>query len=417
MLAVRYLRPKRTFVSVITLISVMGVMLGVAVLIIVISVMSGFDRELRDGIVSFNSHLNIRPVEGTLTNYVELTRQLATNPLVKGVAPYIEGQVMIETQPRDGRSSLVVAPLVRGIDPRFETNVSRLATSMVDGKFDVRGYGLLAGRDFASHMGLKVGDSVAVYSVAGFKSWKDNRKPDSEDAPLADDYVVKGIFELGLSDFDRSYVVTSLANAQDLFLLENSAHGLFLTMHDPERAAALQTALMTELGPRYMVSTWMDENSKILDVLVVEKQMMFYLLFFITIVAAFGICSALITFVVQKTREIGTLKALGATGGQIMSLFLLQSFMVGCAGVVAGCGLGLLAITWRNEFLRLMRRVTGMELFPADIYHLYQLPAWLQVGDIVVICGGSLLICVLVGGLLPAWSAARLKPAEALRHE
>jgi lipoprotein-releasing system permease protein len=420
MLALRYLRPKRTSVSFITLISVAGVMLGVAVLLIVIAVMSGFDRELRDRIVSFNAHLRIEPARGTLQDYDRLSAVVATNPLVRGVSPYIIGQVLVKTEPDDPNlSPRVVAPLMRGVDPRHEAAVSKLPTSIVAGKFDLSGYSVLVGRQFAQSMGLRVGDHLAIYSVRAFEQWEASRKKGGEEAPLAGDYTVTGIFDLGMQDYDARFVLTSLVNAQDFLGLDesDSVHGLLVALHDPELAPRAQRELGASLGPGFVITTWLEENSEILEVLAVEKYMMFYLLFFITIVAAFGICSALITFVVQKTREIGALKALGATGGQVMCVFLGQSLAVGTVGVLAGLGLGLLAVAYRNEFLRLMRRVTGIELFPADIYHFYGLPAWLHAGDIVLICGGSLLICVLVGGLIPAWSAARLKPAEALRHE
>jgi lipoprotein-releasing system permease protein len=169
-------------------------------------------------------------------------------------------------------------------------------------------------------------------------------------------------------------------------------------------------------NPRYAIRTWAEENSSILTALQVEKNVMFYILFFIMVVAAFGIASALITFVVQKTREIGMLKALGATSGQVMWLFLSQSAIVGVLGVASGLGLGMLAITYRNEFLNFMNRITGQELFPRSIYIFDQLPALIVRRDIALICGGSLIICILAG-LIPAWSAGRLKPVEALRHE
>jgi len=210
--------------------------------------------------------------------------------------------------------------------------------------------------------------------------------------------------------------VTSLANAQDFFDLHNEAHGLMVALRDPDQAPLAKAELQADLGGRYVIRTWMEENSTILDALVVEKQMMFYLLFFITIVAAFGICSGLITFVVQKTREIGTLKAIGASAGQVMALFLGQSLVVGVLGVTAGLGLGLLAVAYRNDFLSFMRRVTGFDLFPAQIYYFNELPALILPQDLAVICGGSLIICVLAG-LIPAWNAGRLKPVEALRHE
>ena len=173
---------------------------------------------------------------------------------------------------------------------------------------------------------------------------------------------------------------------------------------------------MKGLGPDFRITTWMDENASILGALVVEKNVMFYLLFFIMIVAALCILSALITFVVQKTREIGMLKALGATDLQVAGLFLSQSGFVGTVGVVCGFGLGMLALSYRNEFLHFMNRMTGFELFPASIYGFSELPALIVPRDIVLICGSALLICVL-GGVIPAWRAGRLQPVAALRYE
>ena len=174
--------------------------------------------------------------------------------------------------------------------------------------------------------------------------------------------------------------------------------------------------LRETLGLGFTIPIWPDENAGILNALAVEKSVMFYLLFFIMIVAAFGICSALITFVVQKTREIGILKAVGATNGQVMWIFLSQSVIVGVLGVISGFGLGMLAVRYRNEFLKFMNYATGWELFPASIYNFSELPALIVPGDIAIICGGSMVICVLAG-VIPAWSAGRLKPVEALRHE
>ena len=186
-------------------------------------------------------------------------------------------------------------------------------------------------------------------------------------------------------------------------------------LKDQEKAPMARSELEQELGRGYEIKTWQEENSKMLNALLVEKNVMFYLLFFIMIVAAFGIMSALITFVVQKTREIGILKALGASGGQIVWIFLSQSLLVGVFGVVSGLGLGVLAVHYRNEFLFFMRRATSFELFPAEIYGFTELPALVDRSDVALICGGSLVICLLAG-LLPAWNAGRLKPVEALRH-
>lgn len=415
LLALRYLRPKRTFVSVITLISVIGVMLGVAVLIIVISVMSGFDRQLREKLLGFNAHLRVVQPGELLSNREEIMARVMANPRVKGVSPFVQGKVMMETQPPAG-GSVVDAPVVRGVDPQREADVSDLPKSVISGAFDLRGNGLVVGRELANNLGLRVGDRVSIYSPVSLKKMKDSRRSGKDEAVLPDEYTVKGIFDVGYYEFNANVVVTSLANAQDLYALEDNVHGLQITLHDSAQADAAQAELSRALGLNYLVRSWKDDNSSILNALLVEKNVMFYLLFFIMIVAAFGITSAQITFVVQKTREIGVLKALGATNGQVRWLFLSQSLIVGVFGVVAGYGLGLLALHYRNNFLDLMNKLTGFELFPKNIYAFDRLPALIVPGDIAIICGGSLFICLLAG-LLPAWNAGRLQPVEALRNE
>ena len=415
LLALRYLRPKRTFVSVITLISVIGVMLGVAVLIIVISVMSGFDRQLREKLLGFNAHLRVVQPGELLANREEIMARVMANPRVKGVSPFVQGKVMMETQPPAG-GSVVDAPVVRGVDPQREADVSDLPKSVISGAFDLRGNGLVVGRELANNLGLRVGGRVSIYSPVSLKKMKDSRRSGKDEAVLPDEYTVKGIFDVGYYEFNANVVVTSLANAQDLYALEDNVHGLQITLHDSAQADAAQAELSRALGLNYLVRSWKDDNSSILNALLVEKNVMFYLLFFIMIVAAFGITSAQITFVVQKTREIGVLKALGATNGQVRWLFLSQSLIVGVFGVVAGYGLGLLALHYRNNFLDLMNKLTGFELFPKNIYAFDRLPALIVPGDIAIICGGSLFICLLAG-LLPAWNAGRLQPVEALRNE
>lgn len=415
LLALRYLRPKRTFVSVITLISVIGVMLGVAVLIIVISVMSGFDRQLREKLLGFNAHLRVIQPGELLANREAVMARIMANPRVKGVAPFVQGKVLMETQPPAG-GALVDAPVVRGVDPQREGGVSDLPKSVTHGVFDLRGNGLVVGRDLANNLGLRVGDRVSIYSPANLKKMKDSRRSGKEEAVLPDEYMVKGIFDVGYYEFNANVVVTSLANAQDLYEIEDNVHGLQITLHDSNLADAAQAELQRALGLNYIVRSWKDDNSGILNALLVEKNVMFYLLFFIMIVAAFGITSAQITFVVQKTREIGVLKAIGATNGQVRWLFLSQSMIVGVLGVLAGFGLGLLALHYRNNFLDLMNRLTGFELFPRTIYAFDRLPALIVPGDLAIICGGSLFICLLAG-LLPAWNAGRLQPVEALRNE
>ncbi|HEY1719012.1 MAG TPA: ABC transporter permease [Verrucomicrobiae bacterium] len=423
LLALRYLRPKRTFVSIITLISVVGVALGVAVLIIVISVMSGFDHDLRSKILGFNAHLKIFASDKTgrtetMENYADVMRIVSSNKNVRGVAPFVLGQVLVETQPANTNAgqSLTAAPWIRGVDVNAENSVSVLLKSIVSGAFDLSGHGLVVGGDFANTMNLSVGDHVSVYSPADLKKMREHQgKPDAE-AVLPDDYTVTGIFDVGYFDYDANVIVTSLENAQELYNLDDSVHGLMVMLTDPYQAPEVRRELLQTLGPDFNITTWMEENSAILSALVVEKNMMFYLLFFIVLVAALCILSAQITFVVQKTREIGMLKALGATNLQISGIFLGQSAIIGVLGVLLGLGLGILAVTYRNEFLEFMRRTTGWQLFPESIYQFSQLPAIIDAHDVAIICGCSFVICIL-GGVLPAIRAGRLKPVEALRYE
>jgi lipoprotein-releasing system permease protein len=418
LLALRYLRPKRTFVSIITLISIVGVALGVAVLIIVISVMSGFDHDLRQKILGFNAPLKISTRDQTMQNYPEVMRIVSSNQNVRGVAPFVQGQVLVETEPADTNEeqSLVAAPYVRGVDVNAEGSVSVLPKSIIDGSFDLSGRSVVVGVDFAQSLKLGVGDRISIYSPNDVKKMKEHLGKANEEAILPDDYTVTGIFDVGYFEYDENVIVTSLENAQDLYNLDDSVHGLMVTLHDPYQAAAVSNELAAVLGPNFTITTWMQENSAILGALVVEKNVMFYLLFFIVLVAALCILSAQITSVVQKTREIGMLKALGATNLQISGIFLGQSAIIGVVGVLAGLGLGILALAYRNEFLHFMNHLTGWELFPASIYGFNELPAIITPRDIAVICVSSFVICIL-GGVVPAFRAGRLKPVEALRYE
>ena len=413
-LALRYLRPKRTFVSVITLISVMGVMLGVAVLIIVISVMTGFDQQLREKVLGFSGHLKITKYEEALTNHESLALVVGSNQNVRAVAPFILGPVLIKTQPAGGKP-MVAAPFLRGIDPLLEKNVSSLTTSLITGELVLDNEDLLIGSELAHRLRLSVGDRVAIYSPRNLQEMEEHKGKENEVAVLPDDYTVRGIFDMGFYDYDANVIVSSIRNAQDLYQLPGKVHGLLVMLHDPFLARQAQAELRRTLGTGFEVSIWSDDNP-LLSAVAVEKNVMFFILFFIVIVAAFSIMNSQITFVVQKTREIGVMKALGAARGQIMWLFLSQSLVVGTFGVSAGLGLGLFLLKIRNEFLHFLRVTTGMEVFPASIYGFNDLPSLTETRDVATICLVALVICGLAG-LIPAWNAGRLKPVEALRHE
>jgi len=415
-LALRYLRPKRTFVSVITLIAIIGVMLGVAVLMIVIAVMSGFDREWRDRILSANAHLKIMHVGGMMRDYKTPASIIASNPLVKGIAPFILTQVMLETQPADtNENPLINGPVLRGVDPEQEGKVSVLPRKIVRGEFDVSGKGLVVGSTLAHELRLDVGDHVAIISAGTLSKWRRSRK-NADEAVLPDDFTVRGIFNVGFDDFDRMMIVSSLESAQELQNMDGQVHGLYVMLRDPFRFEEAQRALQPLLGPDYILRSWMEENDVIFGALATEKTMMYIILFVVMIVAAFAIVNSEITFAVNKMKEIGLLKSLGASNRQVMWIFLGHSIAIGVFGVGLGFALGLFFLTNLNNILHAARSMTGFELLPAAIYKISEIPYELLPLDVGIICGGSFFICVLAG-LLPAWKASRLQPVEALRNE
>lgn len=416
-LALRYLRPKRTSVSVITLISILGVTLGVAVLIVVIAVMSGFDREWRNKILGFNSHIEIarRSSSDTVANWPTLVNLITNLPQVKAAAPTVVGKVLARVD-RPGGEKLNDIPILRGVEPRLEAGVSLIPSSLIAGTNDLSGRGAILGKDLAHGLQLKVGDRFSVYSPANLERLEKSAKEKKDVAILPEELEVRGVFDVGFADFNALFVVTSLETAQDFYELGNQVHGINVVLKDAFQAPAVQSELMVILGADYRVVTWMERYSELFSTLVLEKNMIFFLLFFIVLVAAFGITSSLITFVVQKTREVGVLKALGATRSQVVWIFLGQGVVVGVIGVSVGLGLGLLALHYRNEFLHFLSELAGRNLLSASIYKLYDLPSELVVSDVVTICVGSMLICTLAGAI-PAWTAGRLKPVEALRHE
>lgn len=415
-LALRFLRPKRTFVSIITLISIIGVTLGVAVLIIVMSVMSGFDLMLRERLLNFNYHIKVFSENRLMTGYSEVREKLLKIEAVKGVAPFVIGPVLVETQPNEGQAQ-IATPFIRGVDIDLEQTVSSLVSSnnLVQGDMNLS-EGVLVGSEIRSQLNLKVGDYLAVHSARSFHRIRDSQEEGKDVVLLPDDYEVRGVIDVDFYDYNANFMLTSIESAQDLFDLGDSVHGLGVRLEDASLAEETRQNLINLLPAGLTVRTWEDENSHLLEALRVERNVMFYLLFFVMIVAAFGITSSQITFVVQKTPEIGTLNALGATGGQIMRVFLSQSFVVAVLGLAFGFGLGLLALYFRNEFLVFMRDLTSFEIFPASIYGFQALPAKIVTGDLVKIGIGSFIICILAG-LLPAWNASRLRPVEAFRHE
>jgi len=415
-LALRYLRPKRTSVSFITLISVVGVMLGVAVLIIVTSVFSGFHLQLKKSFFQFSADLTVRPLGGPIVEYDALSDRIAKIPGVTGVSPIIGGKVMMETDPEIGAPAFD-APVLLGVDPERMKTVSQVPDNLEAGEFNLRGNRLVIGYNFARLDGefrLQVGDRVLIHSPKGIQEMRESQQAGEQLGIFPEEYIVAGVFDAGQKDLN-DFIFCSLYNAQDLYGLDEGAAMLWVETTDPLELDPQQVALEKLLGEGYRVGTWKDLNPVLLAQVQVEKMINQFLMFFIVVVAAFGIASSLIIFGVQKTKEIGLLKALGASNGQVSFVFLIQSAVVGVLGTGMGIALGLLVLKYRNQFLGFLRG-HDVELFPEKLYGFRELPAQVVPGDLVVICGVSVLIC-LGAGLLPAWNAARLRPVEALRSE
>lgn len=422
-LALRYLRPKGTPVSIITLICVIGVMLGVAILIIVISVMTGFGDLLRSKVLGFNSHLKIQQFRGPLGDWREVMEKVRVHPEIEGVAPFVLCQVLVKTQPAGPNAHpQAFGAAVRGVDPTREKDVSIIPEKIVSGRFDVSTDTVLVGSVLARMLNVAVGDRLAIYSVRQLERMEESQKRGDAEVRPAANLEVTGIFDVGFYEYNATLLVTSLADAQDFQGLvagdQDYVSGLYVKLRHSDEGTTRRVAedLQKQLASDLEIITWMEDNGTLLGAVAVEKDMMYYLLFFIMIVAAFCIICSQLAFVMQKTREIGILKSLGASRPQVITLFLAQSSAVGLSGVLLGVGLGCLAVHYRNGFLHLMRKLTGRELFPAAIYNFSDLPAAIVPGDLMVICGVSLVMCLLAG-FVPAWIAASMKPVEALRHE
>jgi len=399
----RNLKP-RGFASVITLISLEGVTLGVAVLIVVLAVMSGFDRDLRSKILEMNAHLIVTN-GGIISHSDKIMKTMLAVPGVQAVAPRVWGPVPVMF---DNKFSV---NFVTGIDAERERQVTKLEHFIQRGKYDLDGQSVLIGTELARQFNIVPGDKIMINPPKNFQQRKE--------VFLPVELTVTGIFDTGLYEYDLGIIFTSLAVAQDLYNLGSGVHMIVAMVDggdDPMRCQTTANRLNALLKPPLRAETWMHRNQKVLMAVQVEKNVMFYIMFFIMIVAAFGICSTLITTTIQKTREIGVLKAVGMGPLRVMGIFVLQGFVIGVLGTLLGIGVGMLLLYYRNPFNHALSSALGVELFPREIYNFSEIPAQISVPDVAWICVAALVICT-VAGVIPALRAAQLDPVEALRYE
>ncbi|MDA8083537.1 MAG: lipoprotein-releasing ABC transporter permease subunit [Nitrospiraceae bacterium] len=401
-IALRYLRSRKKHksVSVNTAISIGGVAVGVMALLVVLSVMSGFQLDLQKKILGANAHVVIVGNRGTLSDYQSYAEKLKSEKNVVSFAPFVLGQVMVTS------GSRVHGVFIRGIDPADESKTTEILSHIKDG--DIRKLagdgglpGLVLGRELAGSLGLLVGDTVNIVSPLG------------EIGPLGmlpkvKKFRVAAIFEIGMFEYDSNLVLADMKTTQEFFGMKDDITGIELRLKDIYRAASVRKDLQEKLGPRVFVKDWMQMNKNLFSALKLEKFAMFIILVLIVLVASFNIISNLIMNVIEKSREIAILKAMGAKSSGIMAVFMFQGLFIGLIGTAIGLagGYSLGRLLDKYQFIRL----------PADVYYLSHLPVKMETTDFVVVCTSAVLISFLAT-IYPAWQAARLNPVEPLRYE
>ncbi|MDH3688163.1 MAG: lipoprotein-releasing ABC transporter permease subunit [Gammaproteobacteria bacterium] len=407
-IGLRYTRAKRRnhFISFISLSSMMGITVGVWALITVLSVMNGFERELRDRILSVASHVTISGFNGWLSDWREVSDQATQHPSVVGKAPYILGQGMLS------RGSRVTGALIRGIDPMQETTVSDLESSMKHGTLTnlVAGdYGVVLGSALAWQLRVDVGDKLMLVAPAG-------QVTPVGLLPRLKRFTVVGIFELDMYEYDSGLALIHISDAGKLYRSGEQVSGIRLKLDDIYFARQVNEELQGQLNGDYAISDWTREHTNFFKALKVEKRVMFIILLLIVAVAAFNIVSTLVMVVTDKRADIAILRTLGVSPASVMGVFVVQGTIIGFVGTLLGGILGVITALNIETLVPFVERLFSIEFFPADVYVLSEFPADMRWADVIKICTASFLIS-LVATLYPAWRGSRTQPAEALRYE
>lgn len=408
-IGLRYTRAKRRnhFISFISAISMGGIALAVMLLITVLSVMNGFETELRERILGMASHVTVSGGDGALDDWRGVRDEImARSPAVEAVAPYIRGEGML----RSGRD--LSGTLLRGVLPEYETEVSDVARNMVAGSFaDLApgAYRIVIGVELARLLGVRVGDTVDLMIPQA------NTTP-AGILPRFRRFEVAGIFEVGMYEYDRGLVFLHLRDAATLYRLGEAVTGLRVQLTDLFDAPAVTRQLEVTLRPGLRVSNWTREHANFFRAIATEKTVMFIILSLIIAVAAFNIVSMLVMVVTDKQGDIAILRTLGMTPRSVMSIFMVQGSLIGVIGTLAGVGLGVLLSINIENIVPLLERLLSTDLLSADVYYISQLKAELHGEDVGRIAALALFLSFL-STLYPAWRAARVQPAEALRYD
>ncbi len=411
LVAFRYLRARRQegFVSVIAAFSLLGIALGVATLIIVMAVMNGFRQELLARILGVNGHLTVYGAETPIADFDDVTARLRGLPGVRAAIPQIQGQVMVVAR---GASS---GGLVRGVRPEDLKARELIAGNIVSGKLDDfpgaagRGDAILIGSRLAQKLNLRVDDSLTLISPQGTATVMGT-------IPRMKTYRVVGLFEVGMYEYDSTFVYMPLAAAQLFFRLPDQVNGVEIFLDDPDQIRTLRQAIARTLGSGFRTIDWQQVNSSFFNAIQVERNVMFLILTLIILVAAFNVISSMIMLVKDKGRDIAVLRTMGATRGMVLRIFFLCGASIGVTGTLTGFVLGVVFCNNIQVIQRGLERLIGTDLWNAEIRFLTQIPAVIDWGEVATFLAMALGLSF-AATIYPSWRAARLDPVEAIRYE
>ena len=407
-IGLRYTRSKHKnhYISFISLASMLGIMIGVLALITVLSVMNGFEKELRERILGMVAHVTVSGTDGKLANWQKVDQQLANNKQIDGIAPYIQQQVMISA------NGEVRGILMQGVQPERQNAVSELEDNMLDGSLSTlkdREYGIAIGRELSNAIGAYIGDKITVITPFA-------RVTPAGVLPRMKRFTVTAIYKMNMRDYDSSTAFIHMDDAARLFKMKGQVSGLRIRLDDLFEAQPMATALQQELGNEVEVSDWGKDNKTFFSAIRMEKTMMFFILLLIVVVAAFNLVSSLVMVVNDKQADIAILRTLGISPSSIKKIFMIQGSIIGVSGAILGAIGGVLLAGNLETIIPALENFFGAKIFPEDIFYISKVPSELHMPDVWLITVTALVLAVL-STIYPANRAAAVQPAESLRYE